>query len=85
MICRRSGGPLFFTPNGITTQIKVLQFVTKVVLYLSSSVMDIWGYPNYPSNKEYASCPTIVLKTSFVKGNEYESFFVVAFNFLNST
>jgi hypothetical protein len=33
-------GP-FFTPNGITIQTKVPKFVTKVVLYLSSKVIEI--------------------------------------------
>jgi hypothetical protein len=34
-------GGTFFTPNGITIQTKALQFVTKVVLYLSLGAIEI--------------------------------------------
>jgi hypothetical protein len=44
----------FFIPNGITIQTKVPEFVTKVVLYLSSGAIEIslsLGYFKYPSRK----------------------------------
>jgi hypothetical protein len=34
------GGP-FLTPNGITIQTKAPQFITKVVLYISSRAIEI--------------------------------------------
>ncbi len=51
---------------------------------MSFGAIDIWWYPKYPFKKEYVSYPAIVFNTSFVKGNEYGSFFVAIFSFLKS-
>ncbi len=77
------GGP-FLTPNDITFHIKAPQSITNIILYLSSRAIEIWWYPKYPSKKEYASYLAVVFNTSYVKGNGYGSFFVVAFSFLKS-
>ncbi len=74
------GGP-FLTPNCITFYIKAPQSITNAILYLSSRVINIWWYHEYPFKKEYASYPAIVFNSSYVKGNGYGSFFMAAFNF----
>jgi len=42
-------GGSFFTLNNITFHIKAPQFITNIVLYLSSRTIEIWWYPEYPS------------------------------------
>jgi len=45
------GGP-FLTPNSITIQTKVPQYVIKVILYLSLGVIEIRWYLDYQSKNE---------------------------------
>jgi hypothetical protein len=45
------GGP-FLTPNGITIQTKVPQYVIKVILYLSLGAKEIRWYLDYQSKNE---------------------------------
>jgi hypothetical protein len=58
----------FFKPNGITLYVKDPHYIMKVVLFLSSSAILTWWYPENSSMNEYASFLATYSSTSSVKG-----------------